>query len=78
MGLDMLDRKDLPGSNLWTPPICLPAKAEWWGWPVLDLLADVPEIVLRYLFIKGRNQILSLRSRFARRSDDQRRDRQGD
>jgi hypothetical protein len=78
----MSRRDNVPNSNLWTPSFHPPAvdDSEWWGWTVLDLLADLPEMLIQCLFLKIRRQILAfgpLRSRRSN-SDDRGRNRQRD
>jgi hypothetical protein len=48
----MSRRENAPNFNLCTPPSRPPANddGEWWGWFLLDLLADLPEMLIRYVF----------------------------
>jgi hypothetical protein len=41
--------------------------SEWWGWPLLDLLADVPEMLIQYLIIKLLRRVRAFRQAYARR-----------
>jgi hypothetical protein len=38
-----------------------------WGWSLLGVLADLPEIVIQYLFIKLRRCVFELKRRYAKR-----------
>jgi hypothetical protein len=61
-------RKNGSNSNLWTPSLQLPVNnSEWWGWSLLDMLADLPEILIQYLFIKLRRGVLKFRQLYAKR-----------
>jgi hypothetical protein len=63
-----MNRKNGPNSNLWTPSFHpLAITDEWWGWSLLDLLADLPEILVQYLFIKLRRQLLAFQQLCSRR-----------
>jgi hypothetical protein len=78
----MSHRENGSDSNLWMPSFHPPAvnDSEWWGWSMLDILADLPEILIQYLFIKLRRRVLELRQlRAKQRSSDERwRNRQRD
>jgi hypothetical protein len=69
-------------SNLWMPSFHPPAAndSDWWGWSLLDMLADLPEILIQYLFIKLRRHVLEFRQLCAKRrnSDERERRRQHD
>jgi hypothetical protein len=41
--------------------------SEWWGWSLLDMLADLPEILIQYLFINLRRRLLEFRQLYAKR-----------
>jgi hypothetical protein len=62
-------RKNGSDSNLWTHSLQLPPvnDSEWWGWSLFDILADAPEILIQYLFIKCRRGLLNLRQLYAKR-----------
>lgn len=55
--------------NLWAPPLQAPPvnESEWWGWSLLDMLADLPEILIQYLFIKLRRGVLRFKQLYAKR-----------
>jgi hypothetical protein len=66
----MSHRKNGPNSNFWTPSFHPQAiNDEWWGWSLLDLLADLPEILVQYLFIKIRRQVVAFQQLCSRRQD---------
>jgi hypothetical protein len=58
-----------PNSNLGTPFLHAPvvSDSDWWGWPLLDLLADVPEMLIQYLIIKIRRRVRAFRQAYAKR-----------
>jgi hypothetical protein len=66
----MSHRENGPNFNVWTPWLRPPtgSDSEWWGWSLLDLVVDLPEILIQYLFIKIRRQILAFRQLNGRRT----------
>jgi hypothetical protein len=41
--------------------------SEWWGWPLLEILVDLPEILIQCLFIKLRRRVRAFRQPYAKR-----------
>jgi hypothetical protein len=78
----MSRRENVPNSDLWTPSFHPPAvdDSEWLGWTLLDLLADLPEMLIQYLLLNIRRQVLAFGRLCSRRtnSGDRRRNRQRD
>ena len=72
--LQMQDRENVPNCKLRTPSFPPPEDddSEWWGWPLVDLLVDVPEMLIKYLFVKIRRQVLAPERLFQPMNSDER------